>query len=83
VKGRVILIAGALVVGLGVQSSAHAAAGRFRVALAPGAYELRPSTTASFVYARPVDTQVRPHRFTPLTLRFYPRHPPPVAALVG
>jgi hypothetical protein len=134
VKGRVILIAGALVVGPGVQSPAHAAgasgvtgravssicgvapaggqtcpdrpvratiqvvrlpshrrvatvrtdaSGRFRVALAPGAYELRPSTTASFVYARPVDTEVRPHRFTRLTLRFYPRHPPPAAALVG
>jgi hypothetical protein len=59
------------------------ASGRFRVTLAPGAYELRSSTTGSLVYSRPVDTHVRPHRFTSVTVRFYPRHLPPVATGVG
>jgi hypothetical protein len=59
------------------------ASGRFRVLLAPGAYELRSGTTGAALLARPIDTQVRAQRLAQVIVWFYPRHPPLVAPVGG
>ena len=54
------------------------AAGRFRIKVPPGAYQLLATSSDHFFYARPVRLRVRPHHFERVTVTFFLRHPLPV-----
>ncbi len=58
-------------------------AGRFRLNLAPGAYELFSRTSGYFLYARPVILRVRSHQIARTLVSFAPRHPLPIAHIAA
>lgn len=55
-------------------------AGRFRLSVPPGAYQLASQTPGFLLFAPRVALRVRSHHFEHVQLSFIPRHPLPVAS---
>jgi hypothetical protein len=58
-------------------------AGRFRVDVAPGSYQLMSRTAGFLMLASDVHVSVQANRLAHVVVTFFPRHPLPVAAGAG